>query len=138
MNYCTYADIESLFGPANISKWADLDNDQNDDTIAARIARAIIVASAQIDDRLRNGPYALPIIGDLPTIVNLAAALAGVWLYESRGVQDFSPDSGFPVHRLRWHREQSERTLRELLAGTLRIDAPMVGRGTTSPIVVND
>jgi len=138
VSYCTRSDIEDLFGPLNVAKWADLDNDQDAAAIAARVARAIEVATAKIDDRLRGGPYSLPIVGDPPTLVNLAASLAGLWLYESRGVQDFSPETGVPMHRLRWFSEQAEKTLKDLRAGVLRLDVTLVGQGTTAPIVVND
>ena len=138
MSYCTRSDIEDLFGPLNVAKWADLDNDQDAAAIAARIARAIAVSSAKIDDRLRGGPYSLPINGSPATLVNLCASLAGVWLYESRGVQDYSPDGGFPVHRLRWFSEQAEKTLRDLRAGVLRLDVALTGYGTTAPMVVKE
>jgi len=138
MDYCTQADIEDLFGAVNVAKWADLDNDIDATKIAARVARGITVASAQVDDRLRGGPYALPITGSPTTLVNLAAMLAGVWLYESRGVQDYSPDGGYPVHRLRWFSEQADKTIKELRAGTLRLDAPLAVTGTSCPFVVND
>ena len=136
--YCTRSDLEALFGKANVVKWADLDNDHDSEAIEARIDKAIEVASARIDDRLRSGPYSLPITGDPPTLVNLAAQLAGVWLYESRGVQDFSPDTGYPVHRLRWHTEQAEKTLREILSGVIRLNVAETHKGTTAPMVVND
>ena len=136
--YCTRSDLEALFGRSNVTKWADMDNDQDSDAIEARIDRAIAVASARIDDRLRSGPYSLPITGSPPTLVNLAAQLAGVWLYESRGVQDFSPDTGYPVHRLRWHTVQAEKTIREILSGVVRLNAAETHRGTTAPMIVND
>jgi len=135
-DYCTRSDIEDLFGSVNVVQWADMDNGQDADTITARIARAIAVCSARIDDRLRGGPYTLPILGDPATLVNLCASLAGVWLYESRGVQDYSPEGGFPVHRLRWFSEQAEKTLRDLRSGVLRLDAALQGYGTTAPMVV--
>jgi len=138
MDYCEQADIEDLFGAVNVAKWADLDNDIDATKIAARVARGIAVASAKVDDHLRGGPYALPITGDSTTLVNLAAMLAGVWLYESRGVQDYSPDGGFPVHRLRWFSEQADTTIKMLRAGTLRLDVPLAVTGTNCPFVVND
>ena len=138
MNYCTRDDIEDLFGPLNVAKWADLDNSQVAETIAARIERAIAVATDRIDSRLRNGPYRLPVSNPQETLVNLCAQLAGVWLYESRGVQDFSPETGLPMHRLRWHVEKAEETINDLLSGKLRLESATVGTGTTAPIVVND
>lgn len=137
-DYCTRADIEDLFGAVNVAKWADLDSGQDADTIAARIVRAIAVASARIDDRLRDGPYVLPINGDPPTLVNLCASLAGLWLYESRGVQDVSAETGMPMHRLRWFSEQAEKTLKDLRAGVLRLNVALQGYGTTAPMVVKE
>ena len=138
MNYCERSDVEDLFGPVNVAKWADLDNTQDADAITARVDRAIAVSSAKIDDRLRGGPYVLPITNQPATVVNLCASLAGLWLYESRGVQDFDPESGVPMHRLRWFAQQAEKTLKDLRAGVLRLDVALTGYGTTAPFVVND
>ena len=137
-DYCTRSDIEDLFGVVNVAKWADLDNDADATKIAARIARAITGASASIDDRLRDSLYVLPITGSPSTLVNLCASLAGVWLYECRGSQDMNEVTGQPMHRLSWHRNRAEQTLRELKAGTIRLDATTVGSGTTAPMVVKD
>ena len=46
MDYCTRDDIEDQFGAVNVAKWADMDNTQDADRIASRIAGAISQVSA--------------------------------------------------------------------------------------------
>ena len=78
--YCQRSDVEDIFGVANVARWADLDNDQDATKIANRISRAIVWATAEMEDRLRNGPYQVPLTGTSATVVDLCAKLAGVWL----------------------------------------------------------
>ena len=137
-DYCTRDDIEDLFGVENVKKWADLDGDGNAVSIAARIARAIVVASAHIDDRLRGGPYVLPVAGSPATLVDLAAALAGIWLYEARGVEDYDEATGEIRDKVNARRKRAEKTLRDIRSGAIRLDATLANTGTTAPIVVND
>jgi hypothetical protein len=126
-DYIEQSDIEDVFGASNVSKWADLDNDGDETAITARIDKAIAWAENEINSRLREGPYVLPLANDesdVPLeIVDVAANLAGVWLYENRGVQDFDPESGQSVHRLEWNRARAEKTLKEILAGVRVLDA---------------
>jgi hypothetical protein len=62
--------------------------------------------------------------------------LAAVWLYESRGVQDYDPTTGQAVHRLRWNRDDAKTKIKEILAGVIRLSAAKVGLGTNAPIIV--
>lgn len=129
--YCTRAQIEAVFGVSEVQKWADLDEDAdgdaNDADVVARIARAIAVASAEIDDFVRGMPYVTPLAdadGNTPTTIeNIAATMAGVWLYEARGSQDFSPKSGDPYHRLAFKRTEARRFLQQLREGDRKLDA---------------
>ena len=127
MAYSTEDDLNAIFGPDNIQAWADLDNDDDADKIDARITAAIAVADAQIDDFLRGSHYTVPIANDAgstPTsITDLSARYAGVWLYESRGVENFDENTGRPLHLLAWHRSHVYRALREIREGVRRIDA---------------
>lgn len=124
--YCDEANMQEIFGPENTERWADLDNDEDDTVIDARIARAIAVASAFIDDYMRGTPYVLPLAtsaGVTPTsIEDLAAKLAGVWLYESRGVEDFGK-AGQPLHKLTPVRMSVMRELKAIRAGVRKLDA---------------
>ena len=144
MPYCQQSDIEAVFGPANVAKWADLDNSGDADAIAARIAAAIAWATCEIEDRLRGGPYVIPLVGAtvypaLPvTVVDMAANFAGVWLYENRGVQDFDAETGQALHRLQFNRKRAETALAEIRANKRQIDCQRVGAGTTAPFVVRE
>lgn len=123
MAYCTRANIEGRFGVDNINKWADLDNAGSTTDVTARINAAIAAAEDDIDTTLRGGPYVIPFAGTPPvTIRDLCADLAGVWLYESRGVVDFDPETGRPHHRLQWHRKNAKRVLAELHGGKRQLD----------------
>ncbi len=125
MAYCVKADIRHVFGTSNVATWSDLSgNDTDDDT---RITRACTEAEAFIDDYLRGTHYTISLAnasGNTPTSITLMAAqLAGVTLYESRGVEDYAPRDGKPVHKLTWYREHVESELENIRNGTRKIDA---------------
>ena len=87
MPYSSRANIETLFGVANVEQWADLDNDRCGSKIRARINEAIIQADEEVDMALRDGPYdELPLDPVPEYIKKIAATLAGVNLFEARGV----------------------------------------------------
>lgn len=135
MVYCTRADIEQFYGRENVQKWAELDGDKNSTNIATRISDAISHASNDIDDGLRGGPYTVPFADTIPlTILDLARRLAGVRLYESRGIQDFEAETGSPVHRLAWHASYVRKMLAEIKSGKRRLD--IAQRYSTRPQVV--
>jgi len=127
MSYCAEADIKQVFGTTNVDKWADLDDDANAANIAARIAVAVLVADDEIDDSARCQHWRIPLAnaaGTTPrTIINLAATIAGLWLYEARGSNDFHPQTGVPSHRLAWKAKWVRRTLHEIRTGIRKIDA---------------
>lgn len=120
MSYIAQSDIEAIFGATNVAKWADMDNNANAGAIAARIAAAIAYAEDEIDLRLRGHAYIVPISGTSGStprsIVDAAARLAGVWLYESRGMADDNVEIGR-------HREQVDRLVNRIIAGQVRLDA---------------
>ena len=123
MSYCARADIESVFGVENVKQWADLDNDEVSTKIAARITAAIAYAQAEVDDRLRGGPYTPPLDEPPPSVItDIAAKLAGVWMYENRGVRDYNPDTGEAEHRLTFQKDDAEKKLREIRVGLRRLD----------------
>ncbi len=139
MAYSTETDLNNQYGSNNIQKWADLDGDADAGKISTRIAAAIGFADDEIDSQMRGGPYPLPLVNDAATtpllITDISAKLAGVWLYESRGVQDVTPE-GSPVHRLHWQRKRAYDVMRELLAGRLKLDNSNVEN--FSPTVVTE
>ena len=131
--YCTRSDINDIFGTSNVTTWADLNNDSDGDVITARVARSIAWATTEINDRLRGGPYEIPLPSTVAaTITDLCATLAGVWLYRSRGVDDESE-----IDKYKWHWDRVEKTLSEIRAGKRRLDAtPSVDTGGQAPFAV--
>jgi len=128
--YTTRAKLETQFGAVNIEKWADLDGDGSEATIDARITAAIAYADGEIDDRLRPSPYTVPVVltagtGTPPTIIDIANRLAMLWLYETRGMQEIDGDTGRPLHKMHWHREEVERQFTAILSTKIRLDSPM-------------
>lgn len=125
--YCSLANINAAFGTENVTQWSDLDSNENSSEKTARIAAAIAYASDAIDDVIRTANYTIPLAnaaGTTPTtIINLAAILAGLWMYEARGTQDMNARTGEPVHRLAFRREYAERTLEHLRTGKIKLDA---------------
>lgn len=137
MAYTTRAAIEVMFGKKNIAKWADLDEDGADETVAARITAAIAYADAEIDSRLRDTMYTLPIAtraGGVPAeIADISNRLAAVWLYETRGVFEFDSETERPLHKLIWHKRDAERKLAEIVGLKRRLDSTL----TEAPIPEN-
>lgn len=117
---------------ANVTTWADLDNDANASKITARIARAIVVAEDQVNAWLRGGAYAIPFSGAPTMIEDICAVLAGVWLYDARGVAEYGVGDGKVQHRLHHQRDTALTKLVEIRTGDLDIDVAMVD---TTPYV---
>lgn len=134
MDYCTRSDIEDLFGTDNLALWADLDGDRDATKIAARIAKAITYAQADLDSRLLGGPYVVPITTSHPVITELTATLAGAWLYSARGQLDAGSRDG--TDRLTARRTEAGHTIKAILSGQRRLDLPRVGRGTEAPFAL--
>lgn len=140
--YCEKRDVEQVYGAKNVAIWADLDNDGDADKIDERIERVIEFVSADIDSRFRRSMYALPLATAEDTvpavIINVAATLCGVALYEARGVTDFNPETGQAVHKLNWNKKHAEDVIQSILTNSRVIDA--VKNSTTAqpgPEVVN-
>lgn len=130
----TYADrddIEDVFGNSNTAIWADLDNDADSTKITARIDKALAFADAKINSYLASSIYTIPFTSPDPLIIDLAAKLAGLWLYENRGIKDTTED-GKALHRFTWIRTEVDATLKRLKHGwiTLVNETPV---GTSIP-----
>ena len=104
--YCTQSQVEDVFGIENVKLWSDLDNSGSTDT--DRITRAIAVVSERIDDVIRVTNYKVGLLNEddaiSVSVSDLAATLAGIWLYEARGSRDFNTETGEVTHRLEYKR----------------------------------
>ena len=124
--YAQRGDIEQVFGKTNTVKWADLDGMGVKVDIDARIKWALETSYAELHDRLRNGPITIPMPAPYPrTLVRVQAQMAGVWLYESRGITDNQEGN----HQLAWHKKEIARLITDIHAGKLimegSIDTPV-------------
>jgi hypothetical protein len=76
--------LELTFGRDNISKWADLDNHGDDADIELRIDHALSWAASHFDSMLKGMPTPPSSI----VVDDVKLRLAGIWLYESRGITE--------------------------------------------------
>lgn len=123
--YCVLSDIESTFGVTNVERWAKLQDSYTAGQITTRVNRAIAIASEDIDDSLRAAGIETPCVDESDatptTIVQICADLAGVWLYESRGVDDVDR-SGNARHKLIYHANRAHTRLDRIADRTLKIN----------------
>jgi hypothetical protein len=95
--YAAQSDIEDIFGITNVAIFSQLDPTQPPGTAdVPRIQRALDYSDATIISFFRNqGNYATPLAPldtDADLVKRWSATLAGVWLYESRGLRDAGKD----------------------------------------------
>ena len=123
---CTESDVDQIFGDAHVTSWATQDPADAGATITARKVRACLVATVAVEDLLRATAYAVPALNaDAATpitLVDLAARIAGLWLYEAQGA-DGMHSSGIPIHRYSFMREDVRRRMEEIRLGTVILDA---------------
>lgn len=145
MTYSANADVELAFGRSNVRKWADLNNTNLQAEIDDRMEWAREQAYDELNSRLASSRYQFPLAGTtFPAIlVRMEAYLAGVLLYESRGVTDVGED-GKAQHALMWHRKRVDEFIRdvhgkriELLGAELSADADAVGPITTTMLMIS-
>ena len=112
--YSDRQDLYNIYGTHNVNKWADLNNDEVEPDIINRINWSITQADAEINSRLLDSPWTIPFTAPFdPIITDISARLAGVMLYESRGITDARDEN----HELFIHRQMFEKKIRQLLAG---------------------
>lgn len=122
MAYSIRSDVEAQYGVSNVSKWADINNNESAGEITARITFAITEADDMIDSTLRDGPYTIPWAVAPKGIVSLSAMYAGIWLYSARGITDYDSE-GNAVDQLQYHRMTFDAKMRDILAGRYKPEA---------------
>lgn len=132
MAYIVQADIETVYGTDNVAEWSNADNDGTGaDT--ARITSAINYAEAYVEDRFREGPYAIPFSGTsgVPKVlIDWCSRIAGAWLYRTR------PPHSREQDRMADILEGIENEMDSYMAGGRKMAALRGGTGPTVPIVV--
>jgi phage gp36-like protein len=122
MAYCTKADIDGIFGVSNVKTWSDIENKNSPQLIDARIASAIVESEDYINNFLRGGSYAIPFVTIPTTIKNVCAKLAGLWLYENRGVIETNPETGQAMHRYMYMKKSVKAILIGIKTGAIILD----------------
>lgn len=132
MPYITREDLELKFGKRNIAKWADLDGEDEEANINARIDSICDIASAQADALVRGGIYKVPLTSAPLEWKDMVTAYAGALLYEGRGVID-AEDEKNPLSDLK---SEAIAWFQSVKAGRVRLslDPDYV----SSPVAVND
>jgi len=124
MAYITQRDLEQKFGASNVAKWSNVENDDGGaDT--DKIADSISVGEQYVEDRFREGAYAVPFIATgsaLPSVLlRWMKIFAGSDLYESRGLQDEgSDDADAEQNKIARLMTRADREMDGYLSGTRR------------------
>jgi len=126
LQWTSRREMELLFGPENIRQWADLNNENDAEHISDRIDWSAENATAEARELLVDSPVDLDNLTEAPLTLRMnVSRMAGVLLYESRGVKDTDSDEG--KHKLRYHKDEAAKYFQKVRAGSIRI-----GRSATS------
>lgn len=134
--YIGQANVEDQFGANNVAVWSQLDNTTTGaDT--SRVDDAIDNAEQTVEDRFRGGPYAVPFTGGgsrgLVKVIEWCAKLAGIWLYENRGLRDAGEDGDNKLTKMK---ADVFHEIAVYLSGQVRLQADAVTTGRpTGPVV---
>jgi phage gp36-like protein len=96
--YAAQGDIEDRFGVANVAAWSQTGGAAAANGLpladVGRIQRSLDASDAEIDGLMQDGPYIVPLAAgaDAAIVTNWSATLAGVWLYQTRGLRDDTRD----------------------------------------------
>ena len=126
------SELDNLFGRSNITTWADLENEEDATQIRQRVRWAVDEATAEARERLST-LVNMESLTVAPRSLRLTVTrLAGVLLYESRGIKDSAEEDG--KNRLQVHKTAVDRYFREIAAGRriLTLDTSSV------PAVIKD
>lgn len=132
--YSVRADLEIRYGETNVIKWADLNNNGDEDEIEARIDWANEQAFTDINGELFGGVYEIPFNPVPAEIVDISARLAAGRLYAGRGVADGNEEGG---HNLRPDIKEARMLLRRIRVGKMRLSAG-TQVGATHPEILRD
>lgn len=120
--------IEQQFGVDDVHKWLGIDDKDDAVDYALRANQFIIDAEAELDDLLR-GSCDVPFTTTIPPIItNIATALAGVRMYEARGVMDMNKDTGQVQHRLQFQSKWADKEIGRIKSGQMKLSTDTARR----------
>ncbi len=130
------SDIENVYGVNNVRRWSQLDQDSKQGD-ATRIALGITNAESKFADRFRNSVYIVPACGTSATYTNWIATLAGVWLYQNRGVRDAEAEGATPLDiKMIADHDAMMLEMDAVLSGSRELSIAEDVDGPTAPIVL--
>ena len=134
--YISQSNVEDVFGTTNVALWSQL-SPSSSTADTARIASAIAYAEEYVENRFRGSRYAVPFSGSSTQLIDWMAKLAGVWLYESRGLRDTAAAGTDDANRVRIHKRLVDNEIKGVLMGSARLNlGSATGRQPTAPVVV--
>lgn len=121
LEWTSRTDLELMFGRENVRVWADMENSEDPESdIARKIQWAIREATADAQSRLAGGPVIPERLTDVRGPLRVAVTrLAGILLYECRGLVDTSSEDG--VHRLKRHEKLADEFFWRVNAGQITL-----------------
>ena len=119
--YTSLLEIENQFGRQNVLQWAKIE-EEDVPAINSRFMMHMVNADELVDSYLLGGVYRIPFLEPIPGPVRQAASLlAGVLIYEARGIIDVNSITEQPMHRLSFCKKRAELTLRRIRNGRQRL-----------------
>ena len=122
-NYCTEANLNTVYGTRNVSALADMESlGTSDASLTARISYAIVWATAYIDAYLENSSqeFKFPITGTVPTLLEMCCVqISMAKLGGARGLED--QEQGKPLSRWQAEFADAKATMEMIRQGTLRV-----------------
>lgn len=140
--YITQSDIENEWGTANVIQWSNLDGSTGS-VDATRVAAAIDFAEGYVEGRLRTSRYRVPLsFNDTRSqgvMKRIMATLAGEWLGSNRAavVGEVDEAAMEDLSQLRARKLWAERTLSDIMAGTIIVDMASAEDDTEAPFLVD-
>lgn len=119
--YTSLVEIENVFGRHNVAQWMRIEDDDVP-TINARMLSFMEESDEQVDSTLLGGVLKIPFVDPVPKLIRQAATLlAGVAVYEARGIIDVNPATDQPMHRLALHKKRADTMLKRIRCGRQRV-----------------
>lgn len=133
--YIQRSDVENNYGATYVAEWSSYSEGNNPTGNVNRINLAISWAEAQVNNKLGNSPYLVPIqgtSGSTPVdIVDMCSELAGFWLWRSRALKQSAPTQKAMMDRAK----AVNIKLLQIINGTYPLDAIRNNGRTNTPFV---
>ena len=131
--YTSRSILELMVGRTNVLKWANLENDDEEEAAVAtliddRIMFAISRAGARLHELLARSRYNLPLTPLSEELVANVTGLAACYLYEARGALEFDQQTNTVEHQLAFYRKRFESYVKNILAGRIIFEDQSVAK----------